>query len=264
VPTTEVNGTSLAYDEAGSGPPLVLLHAGITDRRMWSDVLPGFARDFRTIAPDHRGYGDTPIPNATFSWTADLLGLLDALEIELVHLVGVSMSGHVAIDLALSHPDRVDRMVLVGAGLEGWRHDAEMEAADQAEMTAVGAGDLDAAAWGQVRFWLDGPERVAADVDPRLRQRVFEMQRDAYAIDEPAAELTWLVPDYRPRLGEIDARTLVLAGSLDRADIRRMAPVLAAEIPNSRYQELPGVAHLPPMEDPGSFVDVVRGFLLGV
>ncbi len=262
MPTIEVNGTSVAYDEAGSGPPLVLLHAGITDRRMWSDVLSGFARDFRTIAPDHRGFGDTPIPNARFSWTADLAGLLEALGIERASLVGVSMSGRVAIDLAIAHPERVDRMVLVGAGLEGWSHDPEMDAADQAEMTAVEAGDLDAAAWGQVRFWLDGPERTAADVDPRLRERVFEMQRHAYAIDEPAAELTWLVREYRPRLGEIGARTLVLAGSLDRIDMRRIAPVLAAEIPDARYLELPGVAHLPPMEDPAAFVEVVRGFLL--
>ncbi len=273
MPTIEVNGTKVAFDDAGSGPPLLLLHAGIADRRMWSDVLAAFAQDFRTIAPDHRGFGDTPIPNSAFSWTADLVGLLEALQIERASLVGVSMSGHVAIDLALTHPERVDRMVLVGAGLAGWDHDDEMVAADEAEEAALEAGDLDAAAWGQVRFWQDGPERSAAEVEPRLRQRVFEMQRHAYAIDEPAAELTWLVPEYRheltwlvpeyrPRLGEIDARTLVLAGSLDRSDIRRMAPVLAAEIPNARYRELPGVAHLPPMEDPVAFVDVVRGFLL--
>lgn len=262
MPTIEVNGTRIAYDEAGAGPPLLLLHAGIADRRMWSDVLPGFARDFRTIAPDQRGYGDTPIGPGSFSWTADVAGLMDRLAIRRAHLVGVSMSGHVALDLALAHPDRVDRLVLVGAGLEGWAYAPEMDDADQAELAAFDAGDFEAAAWGQVQFWLDGPQRTADDVDPRLRARLFEMQRHAYEIDDPAAELTWLVPEYRPRLGEVRAPTLVLAGELDRDDMRRIAPILAQELGNARHRELPGVAHLPPMEDPQGFLDAVRGFLL--
>lgn len=262
MPDIEVNGTRVAYDEAGDGPPLLLLHAGIVDRRMWADVLPGFAHDFRTIAPDHRGYGDTPIGPGTFSWTADVLGLMDGLGVPRAHLVGVSMSGHVALDLALAHPDRVDRLVLVGAGLEDWTYEPEMDAADQTELAAFEAGDFDTAAWAQVRFWLDGPQRTADDVDPRLRERVFEMQRHAYEIDDPSAELRWLVPAYRARLGEIRAPALVLAGSLDRADIRRMAPVLADELGNARHRELPGVAHLPPMEDPQGFLEVTRSFLL--
>jgi 3-oxoadipate enol-lactonase len=88
------------------------------------------------------------------------------------------------------------------------------------------------------------------------------MQLHAYQIDDPAADLSWLVPEYRPRLGEIEVPTLVLAGSLDRLDMRRIAPVLAAEIPGARHQELPGVAHLPPLEDPEGFLAVVRPFLL--
>jgi pimeloyl-ACP methyl ester carboxylesterase len=230
---------------------------------MWSEAIPGFTRDFRAIALDHRGFGDSPIGPDAFCWTADLLGLMDTLGIEHAHLVGVSMSARVAIDLALAHPHRVDRLVLVGGGLEGWAYAPEMDEADEAETKAVEAGDLDTAAWAQVRFWLDGPERTADDVDPELRRRVFEMQRHAYEIDDPSAELSWLVPEYRPRLGEIEATTLVLAGSLDRTDMRRIAPVLAAEIPDARYQELAGVAHLPPMEDPEGFVSVVRPFLMG-
>jgi len=262
MPSIEVNGTGISYEEVGNGRAVMLLHAGIADRRMWSEAIPGFARDFRVVAPDHRGFGDSPIGPDAFSWTADLLGLMDALGIERAHLVGVSLSAHVAIDLALAHPDRVDHLVLVGAGLEGWDYAPEMEAADEAEAKAFEAGDLDTAAWDQVRFWLDGPERTADDVDPKLRRLVYEMQRHAYEIDEPSAELSWLVPEYRPRLGEIRAPTLVLAGSLDRVDMRRIAPVLAAEIPGARYEELSGVAHLPPLEDPPGFVAVVRPFLL--
>ncbi len=264
MPSINVSGTSLVYDVAGEGPALVLLHAGIADRRMWTRAIPGLSGDFRIVAPDHRGFGDSPIGPGAFSWTADLLGLMDALGIERAHLVGVSMSAHVALDLAIAHPERVDRLVLVGGGLEGWDYAPEMTEADEVETRAFEAGDFDTAAWSQVRFWLDGPDRSEDEVDPALRRLVYEMQLHAYEIDDPSAELSWLVPEYRPRLAEIKAPTLVLAGSLDRSDIRRMAPVLAAEIPGARYAELPGVAHLPPLEDPDGFVAAVRPFLLGV
>jgi len=262
MPSIDVNSTRIAYEEAGQGPAVLLLHAGIADRRMWSSTIRELARDFRAIAPDHRGFGDSPIGPGRFCWTADLLGLMDALDIERAHLVGVSMSVHVTLDLALAHPDRVDRLVLVGGGLEGWDYEPEMDAVDEAETEAFEKGDFETAAWAQVRFWLDGPDRTADEVDPEIRRLVYDMQLNAYKIDDPSAEVSWLVSEYRSRLGEIKAPTLVLAGSLDRVDMRRIAPVLAAEIPGARYQQLQGVAHLPPLEDPEGFAAVVRPFLL--
>jgi len=261
MPALEINGTTMAFDEAGGGRPLLLIHAGIADRRMWRDVMPALARQFRVIAPDLRAYGDTPIPPAPFSWTADLLALLDALDVDRAHVMGVSMGGQVALDLALARPDRVDHLVLVGAGISGWEHRPEMAVINDAEIAAVRAGDLDTAAWGAVRAWVDGPRRGPDAVDPELRRRVFEMQRHAYEIDNEEAELSFQVERHREHLGEIAAPTLVLAGELDQEDILDMAPVLAGEIPGARYQVLPGVAHLPPMEEPDAFACAVLDFL---
>ena len=260
--TLRVNGIDLAYDEVGDGPAVVLLHAGIADRRMWRDVLPAFATEFRTIAPDLRAYGDTPLPEDPFCWTADVLGLMDGLGVERAHMVGVSMSGQIALDLALAHPERVDRLVLVGTGIPDWDYSQQMSDNDDAERRAIEAGDLDEAAWTEVRVWLDGPHRSPDEVDPDLRRRVFEMQRHAYEVDNDVAELRWLVAEPRERYGEITTRTLVLAGALDQPDVREIAPVLAGEIPGATYRELEGVAHLPPMEDPATFARVVSEFLL--
>jgi 3-oxoadipate enol-lactonase len=263
MPALRINGVDLAYDEAGQGPALLLLHAGIADRRMWRDVLPTFASTFRTVAPDLRAYGDTPIPDDPFCWTADVLGLMDALGIERAHLVGVSMSGQVALDLVLAHPERVDRVVLVATGIPHWDYSQQMRDNNAAEMRAIEAGEFDEAAWTEVRVWLDGPHRSADELDPQLRRRVFEMQRHAYEIDNENAELRWLVDEPREQYPEITAPTLVLAGALDQPDIRQIAPVLAREIPGAAYRELEGVAHLPPMEDPATFASVVTDFLLG-
>ena len=99
-----VNGVDVAYDDSGQGPPLLLLHAGIADRRMWEDVTPMLAERFRVLAPDLRGFGETPLPDGHFVYAADAAALLEGLGIERAHVVGVSLGGHIALDLALAHP----------------------------------------------------------------------------------------------------------------------------------------------------------------
>ena len=263
MPTMPINGVELAYDEAGSGPPLLLLHAGIADRRMWDDVLPLLSERFRVIRPDLRGYGETPLPDGPFVYAADAAELLRALGIARAHVVGVSMGGSVAVDLALAHPELVDHLVLVGAGLPGWEFGDAMNTYDEAETAALERGDLDEASWLNVRFWLDGATRGEDALDPTLRQRVFGMTRLGFSWENEKAEGGWLVADRRSRMGEITASTLVLVGELDQPDFVDIADAIAALIPGARVQRLAGVAHLPPMEEPAGFVAAVVPFLEG-
>jgi len=260
--TLTINGVDLAFDDEGTGPTLLLLHAGIADRRMWDDVLPRLSRDFRVIRCDFRGFGDTPLPDGPFVYAADLAELLAALDASPAHIVGVSMGGHVALDLAIAHPELVDRLVLVGAGIDGWEHDAALKAAWADEAAAFERGDLDEASWVNVRTWLHGPTRDASAVDQALRLRVFEMERRALELENTAAEGGWLTPSRRERLADVHAETLVLVGALDQPGFGKIARFLAENISGSRFEELPHVAHLPPMEDPDGFCDVVVPFLL--
>ena len=155
----KVNGVDMAYSVAGNGAPLELLHAGIADRTMWEDVMPMLAGRFRVIACDLRGFGETPLPDGPFVYAADVAAMLDELEIERAHVIGVSMVGHVALDLALARPDLVDRLVLVGAGIDGWDHEAILREAWAEEEAAFERGDLDEVAWQNVLKFLDGPGR---------------------------------------------------------------------------------------------------------
>lgn len=256
-----INGVDLAYDEEGDGPPLLLVHEGIADRRMWDDVVPTFAAHFRTIRCDLRGYGETPMPDGPFVYASDLAELLRALGAAPVMIVGVSMGGHVALDLAIAHPELVERLVLVASGIDHWQHDDALRAAWAAEEDAIARGDLDGAAWISVRTWVDGPTRDASAVDGTLRQRVFEMTRRALDYENPSAEGGWLTPSRRERLRDVRAPTLVLVGQLDQPSLRDAARFIAREIPGARFDELPGVAHVPPMEDPDRFCAVVMPFL---
>lgn len=254
---------TLAYDEAGTGHPLLLVHAGIVDRRMWDPVWDALAARFRVIRPDLRGYGETPNPDGTYANWRDLADLLRAAGAMPAYVVGVSMGGSAALDLALAVPELVDRLVLVAPGLAGWDWSAGLRAAWDEEEAAWERGDLHEVAWVNVRTWLDGPSREPDAVAPGLRQAVFEMQRHALDLDNDAAVVEPMDPPARERLAEVRVPTLVMVGELDQPDMLRIGEHLAAEIAGARLVVMPGVAHLPPMEAPEEFVRVVGDFLGG-
>ncbi|HEX2141719.1 MAG TPA: alpha/beta hydrolase [Candidatus Limnocylindria bacterium] len=261
MPTLTINDTPHAYQEAGQGSPVLLIHAGIADLRMWDEVWPAFTGRHRSIRYDMRGYGDTPLPDGPFTYAADAAGLQQALGVERAHVVGVSMGAGVALDLALARPELVDRLVLVAPGLPDWDWAPEMDVFDEQEAELFDRGELDEASWLNVRFWLDGPTRQPEEVDADLRRRVFEMQRRAFEWENPKADGSWLVPDRGERLAEVRSSTLVVAGELDQPDFAGVGQHMAERIPNARLEVMPGVAHLPPMEAPDEFSRLVLDFL---
>lgn len=258
----EADGVRLAYDLTGDGPPVVLLHAGIVDRRMWDSVVPLLADAYRMLRYDARGFGESSRPpDGEFARWEDLFAVMDAAGVEHAHLVGVSQGAETALDAALVGPTRVDHLVLVGAGMRGWNFREELNERWQAEVAAWERGDLDGCAEESIRTWFDGPSRSSDDVDATARRQAWEMQRLAIDLENDDANAHGPQPPSAERLAEVAAPTLVAVGELDQPDMVAIAQKLAAEIPGARHEVLPGVAHLPPMERPAEFASLVRGFL---
>lgn len=261
--TLTVGDTPIAYDAAGDGPPLLLLHAGIVDRRMWDPVWGSLTARFHAIRPDLRGFGQTPNPSGTHAHWSDAAALLGELVVGPADVIGISMGASAALELALSAPELVRRLVLIAPGLAGWDWAPSLRAAWGAEEAAYDAGDLDEVAWINVRTWLDGPHRGAEAVPEELRQAVFAMQRAALDLENPEAVLETLDPPSGSRLGEVAVPCLVLVGNLDQPDMVRIARHLAVGLPDARLEVLSGIAHLPPMEAPEAFLSAVLPFLEG-
>ena len=273
----QVSGARLHYevrgDEVGVAPEdlgpyatptptetLVLIHAGIVDCRMWDRQLDAFARRYRTVRYDMRGFGRTVVEERVpYSHHEDLRALLDVLGAGRALLVGCSMGARTAIDFALLYPERTQALVLVGPTVGGFEPDVdppeELVAADE-------AGDLERLSELEVRVWVDGPYRDPGGVDPAVRDLVRDMnlialKNEASGVGDERQPETPAVD----RLAEIRVPTLVIVGDLDQPETVAAADLLEERLPNARKVVMPGTAHLPNMERPEDFNRIVLGFL---
>jgi pimeloyl-ACP methyl ester carboxylesterase len=260
----EVNGAQLYYEVAGSGPAVALVHAGITDCRMWDAQFAAFAEHCRVVRYDQRGFGRSAMPTGPYALRDDLRGLLNALGIERATLIGTSMGGGVALDCALDHPDLAEALVLVGSGLGGSEPSAYLREQWRLIGEALERDGIDAANELELRLWVDGQGRTPDQVDPTMRERVRELHRAVLAREAENDELGQpqrLDPPAIGRLGEVKVPTLVIVGDRDVPLIVENADRLVAGIAGARKVALPDVAHLPPMEVPGEFNRLVLEFL---
>jgi 3-oxoadipate enol-lactonase len=258
---------ALYYEICGAGRPVVLLHEAIADSRMWEPQWSSFAQLYRLLRCDLPGFGRSPIESVPLGYATDVAGLLDELDISAAAIVGCSLSGRVALELAVARPELVSALVLVDAGLPGFDWSEHVRAYGAAEDEAISRGDLDAATEINLRMWVDGPRRSAADVDPAVRTAVAEMQRRAFELQAPhweKLEEDLLVPDIASRLDEVGVPTLVLVGEEDVEDMHRIAATLAAGIPGAREATIAGAAHIPSLEQPAAFDTLVLEFLADV
>jgi 3-oxoadipate enol-lactonase len=248
---------------AGEGPAVVLVHEGICDSRMWNREWQEWSPSFRLLRLDLRGFGQTPLGDGPFAHARDLIAVMEEHGLERSALVGVSLGGRVALEVAIARPDLVSTLVLVAPGFPGHDWSESLRAQWAKEEAAFEAGDLDAAVEVSLRTWVDGPRRRPEDVDPEVRSRVAEMQRRAFelvvGVEEDEEEL--FVEDLAQRLGEIRAPTLVLVGEEDQPDMHAITERLEREIPGARRATIPATAHVPSMERPREFDELVLPFL---
>jgi 3-oxoadipate enol-lactonase len=256
-----VTGGQLAYDVEGEGPPLVLVHAGICDRRMWDGVWQTLAARHRVVRYDARGFGESGPATASFSPRADLVALLDHAGIDRAALCGVSFGGRIALETALEYPQRVGALALVCCTAD-WDTApgdlvARMEEADEAGEE----GDVERAVELELRIWLDGHGRPEP-VDPTVREAVQAMNLRAWSLGlESTGTSVALVPPASLRLASVGVPTLVAAGEYDVPYMTESCRSLAATIPGAHFELVGGAAHLPPLERPAVFASLLLDFL---
>ena len=248
----------MLFDDVGTGPAVVLLHAGIADRRMWREHLDWIAASgWRAIAPDLPGFGDHVPSAASPSPWEHVVTVMNELELDRATVVGCSFGGAVALRVAVVAPERVRALGLISAPAPGLEPSPQLHEAWTAEEEAMERGDIDAAVDVVLAAWL------AADAPPALRDLVAAMQRRAFELEPEAGpdEPPDPVDEAPERLRDVTVPVLVTAGETDMPDFQWSAQRLADRLPDARHAVIPGAGHLAPLETPAAFRRLLEGFL---
>lgn len=254
----------LAAESTGEGPDVLLVHAGVTDQRSWRHVVDALPAR-RCLTYDARRYGRTTYERED-GWSAvdDAVAVLDAYDVSSAVVVGASMGGKTSIDLTLLHPGRVRALVLIGPAVSG-APDRDVEEGvkplEAALEAAWEAEDLDELNRLEAHIWLDGPLRPEGRVGGATRELFLEMNGRSLAAPDPGDDdsgvLAW------DRLAEIGVPTLLLVGEHDLAEIRENCERAESAMPDARLVELPGVAHLPHLENDPRTLSEITAFVEG-
>jgi len=265
MPETTNGNVTLYYEDEGTGEPVLLIHGHTMDRRIWDPVLPGLlGADLRVLRPDLRGHGRSTRPDFGYHVShhaADMVAVLDNAGVDSATVVGYSIGGGVALEMALTTADRLRGLVLMSpvmpdrpfepAFMDNLREVARVTRSEGIETAMVGP-------------WASNPLFAYSFSKPGIRDKAAAINRDFpgaeyLATERDRIERPWTVPD---RLAEIGIPTEVIAGDHETPGFRAYAEEAAAGIPNARLEFFENCGHLLPLEEPDrvvkSIVETVR------
>ena len=256
----EVNGAKLYYEMMGEGHPLVLIHGGLMDRRMWDDQLTVFTERYRVIRYDIRGYEKSDPPREKFSHVEDLYSLLKSLSVDRAYIMGLSLGGMIAIDFTLEHPEMIDALIPVASGLNGYQY-SDAEKLEPKFKAIFKAGESEGIGRA-VELLLDLPYFVPVDESSEIRQRMRTMAKENYNTWSVPQDIhIWSLPPSIERLSEVKVPTLIIVGDHEVADILGVADTLASKIAGAEKVIIKGAGHHVNMEKPEEFNRAVLHFL---
>jgi 3-oxoadipate enol-lactonase len=253
----DVPGGRLAAQDEGSGPPVLLVHSAVVNRRSWNGVVPRLVEaGYRVLRYDMRGFGESTTDEIEFEPHADIVAVLDHFGVGQAALAGNSMGAAFCLDAVLESPDRFVAYAWIGGGIGGFNKEpsASEDGLFTAEGEAEDARDWDLAAELDTRIWMDGwregVNQPATRVDPAVRASMKAMDRELLEPGRVYGEFKRPDPPAIERLETVAVPTLVVIGDLDTSGTRSSAEVLAERVAGARVERMPDVAHIVGMEQP--------------
>jgi pimeloyl-ACP methyl ester carboxylesterase len=255
----EVAGLRIAFERAGRGPPLVLVHGAVCDSRVWRRQLDDLSDEFTVVAWDAPGCGRSADPPEAFrlpDYADALAGFIAALDLGRPHVLGHSFGGGLALELYRRHPAVPATLILVGA-YAGWAGSLPRSEVER-----------------RLRFALDVADRLPEGFEPTSMPGLFSKAMSPETVDELVAIMSEIRPvatramafalaeaDLRDVLPVIDVPTLLLYGDADERSPLNVAEDLRDSIPTSRLVVMAGLGHVSYLESPERFEAEVRSFL---
>lgn len=255
----EVDDGAISFDSTGYGKPVLFIHAGVADRRMW-DAQFETIEGSHLIRYDMRGYGKSSLGSKRFTSRDDALVLLDHLGVGSAVVVGCSIGGNTALQLAEAAPDRIDGLILIATDSPGFDPGIDYESPEwPLAVEAFRAGDMHRVAELEAEMWLAGIGRSSSDLDQRMVDLFIEMDLIALGNETARDELD----DSKPleNIPDIDAPVEVVVGSRDIPQLIVAAEHLSANLGAGAPVVIPETAHLPSMDRPQVVSGILTRFL---
>lgn len=254
-----VQDGELYYECTGRGAPLILIHAGLSDRREWKYQTEEFGSTFQTIVYDQRGAGNSSIPTAAFWPADDLKALMDHLGLEKANLMGHSIGGTVALDFVLRYPERVSSLILVASGVNGYQWSKEYQ-------------DWFSSIWTVPETDKMMKQMVSADFYAKsMSKQELRSEIETITYENIQKILSWKSSEVRcffsdpiSKLNEVRIPTLVVYGNKDSQDIKQIANILIENIPNVKSVQILDADHLLNFERPKELNSRVMDFVLNL
>lgn len=263
----DVPGGRLYHEVDGTGPPLVLVHAGVANLRQWDPQVPAWAEHYRVIRYDTRGYGRSESEHVEFTNRGDLGRVLDHFGVAAAHVVGCSRGGQIALDFAVDTPERVASLTVVAGGVGGFDPDLPQGVIDAIIAFDKGTEELgEAKAWDsladlETAYWVDGPGQPVDRVDPAIRALVRDWIYTNYAAEKESGVSQPLDPPAGGRFGALGMPVLAVVGDLDEAYAMAAMTHIAHSVANGRLEVFENAAHMLNLEQPERFTRLVLEFL---
>jgi 3-oxoadipate enol-lactonase len=250
---------SLAHDEAGTGPAVVFIHGHPFNRTMWRPQITALSAQFRILAPDLPGYGDSPGrgPKVTMrQFAQSIVELLDETDVSEAAVVGLSMGGLIAMELGLNWPERI-RAVVLAATTAAPVTEAEAEQRRRTAEQIERDGILDVALDMASKLFGPRARRDPDVVEPVVSMMLHSPPEGAAAALRGRAER----PDYSKLLAHLSVPALVIAGDHDPYADEAIVAQLVGALPEPEVVRMPGVGHMPNLEETGAFNEAVSDFV---
>jgi pimeloyl-ACP methyl ester carboxylesterase len=260
----DIDQSRLYYETAGSGIPLLMVHAGIADCEQWENEFLDLSRKFRVVRYDMRGYGKSDPVQGPFSHVLDLQAVIEQLQLPFpLIIMGCSMGGVLSMEYAIEHPANIQGLIMIGPGPCGFEMEGNEQELFLDAMKAFKEGDLNRLAEIETQIWFDSMESAPDQVDQSMRALLYDMHRsarlgDAIQPGEPVSDTSQ--PEYA-KLSAINFPVLIIIGSQDLSAMHAAADYLTEEIPLARKVVIDDAAHLPNLDQPHQCQEVVEEFL---
>ena len=252
----------LYFEKQGEGKPLILIHAGFSDRRDWTHQISDFGKQYNTIVYDQRGSGYSTVIKAGFSPADDLKAIMDHLHIEKTTLVGHSIGGTIALDFALQYPNKISALILVASGLNGYSWSKEYIEFMNALWSVPQPDDM-------TKQFLSAPFYAVGMSEPAIQLDIETITKENFqkvltweSFD--IRDVHWHFPESISKLKEINVPTLVIYGDQDSEDIKQIARLLSQNSQNVKTAQIKNTDHLLNYEKPHEFNRLVLDFLADI